>query len=355
MENKNVEEDQIFKYQKTESNKGNARYNRLKNGLEENFGFRTKNIILSLPKLNKGGTRINKSFLKTLNLTIKNKRNNTIDSLSPDKIHKFDNTAQTSPKNNKNNFLNISITNKDKEFYYPQTNKFTLMFQKSKSNEIHQKQNIKTNYNKTYKNYIKKKLEYSQNKEPYINKSTDSKRFKMQNIYSFMKKPSVDYITPIDKNVNTYIIREEPNLKLLNVGDLMNFKIKKKYMSNEFGSKLEGVNLNTYFKLGSKFSSREKIKDLEKRNEFYKNIQLLKENKKIKEKKKIVPMRNFRDILEYYKNNRFDNCRKLIEQTLIDVKKEKNIIAEFFENYKKVFDKFDDWNDPKNKDNLYSY
>ena len=361
MDNNNVEEDQIYRYQKTESNKIHTHNNSLKNRLEENFGFKTKNIILSLPKLNKGGNRINKSFLRTLNLSIKNKRNKSIDSLSPEKNQKYDNTTQTFSKKSKKNSINISIINKDKEYYYPETNKFTLIFENSQSNKNHQKKIEKTNYNTTYKNYIKKKLKlkYSQNKEPIINKSIGQKHFKTQNIYTFMKKPSVDYITPILKNMRTYIVREEPNLKLLNVGDLMNWKIKKKYIKNDFERKLEGVNLKSYFKVGSKFSPNgEKIKDLEQRNEYYKKMQLLneenKEMKESKEKKKIVPLRNFRDMLEFYKNNRFDNCRRLIKQTLLDVKKEKNTIVEFFENYKKVFDEFDDWNDPKNKDNLYN-
>ena len=360
MDNNNVEEDQIFRYQKTESNKIHTHNNCLKNRLEENFGFRTKNIILSLPKLNKGGNRINKSFLRTLNLTMKNKRNKTKDSLSPEKIPRYDNTTQTFQNKKKKNSINISIINKDKEYYYPETNKFTLIFENAQSNKIHQKKNIRTNYNTTYKSYIKRKikLKYSQKKEPIINKTIDQKHFKTQNIYSFIKKPSEDYITPFFKNTRTYIIREEPNLKLLNVGDLMNMKIKEKYIKNDFESQLGGVNLKSYFKVGSKFSPREKIKDLEQRNEYYKKIQLLneenKEMKESKEKKKIVPMRNFRDILEFYKNNRFDNCRRLIKQTLLDAKKEKNTIVEYFENYKKVFDEFDDWNDPKNKDNLYN-
>ena len=101
MDNNNVEEDQIFRYQKTESNKIHTHNNCLKNRLEENFGFRTKNIILSLPKLNKGGNRINKSFLRTLNLTMKNKRNKTKDSLSPEKIPRYDNTTQTFQNKNK--------------------------------------------------------------------------------------------------------------------------------------------------------------------------------------------------------------------------------------------------------------
>ena len=360
MDNNNVEEDQIYRYQKTESNKIHTHNNCLKNRLEENFGFRTKNIILSLPKLNKGGNRINKSFLRTLNLTIKNKRNKSIDSMSPEKNPKYDSTTQTFPKKDKKNSINISIINKDKEYYYPETNKFTLIFEKSQSNQIHQKKIVKKIYNTTYKSHIKKKIKLkdSQKKEPITNKSIDQKPFNTQNIYTFIKKPSVDYITPILKNMRTYIVREEPNLKLLNVGDLMNWKIKNKYIKNDFESKLGGMNLKSYFKVGSKFSSGEKIKDLEQRNEYYKKIQLLneenKEMKESREKKKIVPLRNFRDVLEFYKNNRFDNCRRLIKQTLIDVKKEKNTIVEFFENYKKVFDEFDDWNDPKNKDNLYN-
>ena len=41
--------------------------------------------------------------------------------------------------------------------------------------------------------------------------------------------------------MRTYIVREEPNLKLLNVGDLMNWKIKNKYIKNDYESKLGGI------------------------------------------------------------------------------------------------------------------
>ena len=75
-------------------------------------------------------------------------------------------------------------------------------------------------------------------------------------------------------------MREEPNLKLFSVGDLMSREIQKYNnnntctlnIDNKNGVKLRGIDLKTYFKVGGKFSSEEKIKDLDKRNEFYSKI-----------------------------------------------------------------------------------
>ncbi len=355
MENKKFQENSLYKYQKTDSNKINIKTNYINDTPLANNGFRTKNIFLSLPKIKIRHNKINKSFLKTLNLTLKYQRNRTIDSLSPEIITKYGNTTQTLPNKTKNNFINISIINKRKNYNYPQTNKFTMIIENSQSNKIHPKKILNTNFNNfntTYKNYIKKQLK-PQLKEIPTNKSSDQKFLKSNKISS-NKKPPIDYITQIMKNLENYRMREEPNLKLLSVGDLMKMKIQKYNINNKSGNQFEGNNLKTYIKIGSKFSPEEKIKNLEERNEFYKKIQLLnEENKEIKEKKKLFHYKNFKEILNHYKNNRFDNCRKLIEQTLLDVKKEKNTIVKFFQDYKKVFDEFDDWDSPKNKDNLY--
>jgi hypothetical protein len=328
--------------------------NSLKNTQVGKCGFITKNIFLSLPKLNNGERRINKSFLKTLNLTIHNKRNKTIDSLYQDS--RYENTNKTLQNINKNNIIKINIIENDNINGYniPRNNRFTVILGNSPFRTNYQK-NIQTNFNTTFKNSKTKKFQKLEPIQQKINKSLEHP--KTQNDIFFQKKPSIDYITPIFKNMKTFKLKEEPDLKKINVGELMN-KVNKKrnniclLIDEDKNDNKENINnFKKYFKMGNKFSSNKMIKE---KNEFYSKIKMLNIEKENKIEKKNVPINNCHEILEYYKNNRFENCRKLIEQTLLDVKKEKNIICEFFDNYKKVFDEFDDWNAPKNKDNLYN-
>lgn len=350
MDKNNNQSKNIFEKNIIQSNINKTKSDNVKSSSMGKNRLVTKNIFLSLPKLDNKEKRINKSFLRTLNLTLNNKINKTIDSLYKDNISNYGNSTQKI----KNNFLKINILETDKINGYniPRNNRFTIILGKSP---------IKTNYetnsnlNTTFKNTKKyKKLGPIQQK---INKSLEHKNEKTQNDF-FQKKPSIDYISTILKTVKAFEIKEEPDLKKVNVGKMMT-KINKN--NNNIcllkdDDKNNKENLNNFkknFKIGNKFSSEEKIKNLKERNEFYSKIKMLNIGKENKIEKK-VHMNNCHEILEHYKNNRFENCRKLIEQTLSDVKKEKNIICGFFDKYKKVFDEFDDWNDPKNKDCLYN-
>ena len=354
MEKKNNQSKHKFGKNLIQSDINKTKSDYLKSTSIGKSGLITKNIFLSLPKVDNREKSINKSFLRTLNLTINNKINKTIDSLYKDNFSKYGNSTQ---KINKNNLkINIIESDKINGYNIPRNNRFTIILGKSPL-----KTNYKTNsnLNTTFKNTKKKykKLVPIQQK---INKSLEHKNSKAQNIDFFQKKPSVDYISTILKNVKAFKIKEEPDLNKVNVGKMMK-KISKTNNNNcllkdddKNNNKENLINVKKNFKIGNKFSSEEKIKNLKERNEFYLKIKMLNIGKENKLEKKLGHMNNCHDILEHYKNNRFDNCRKLIEQTLLDVKKEKNIICGFFDNYKKVFDEFDDWNDPKNKDNLYN-
>ena len=365
--NNNIQVGSFFQDKKNSINKNQTYSNSIKNINEENNRIIKKNIFLSLPKLNNREKRINRTFLQALNLTVNNQRNKTINTLYSYNNTKYEikNQNKTLPNKTKKNLINITVIEKKEKYNLPQNNRFTIIVENSKSNKIHQNY-ANTNFNTYVKSPNNKNLKSIEISNAKRSKSIDQNNSKNKSINGFTKKPSIDYITPILKNMKIFKMREEPNLKLFSVGDLMSREIQKYNnnntctlnIDNKNGVKLRGIDLKTYFKVGGKFSSEEKIKDLDKRNEFYSKIKLLndenKENKENKLKKKIIPMRNCHDVLKYYKDNRFKNFRKLIQKTLLDVKREKNSIIEFFENYKKVFDEFDDWNHPKNKDNLYS-
>ena len=356
MENSNNQSKAQFKKNIIQNDINKTKSDYIKSTSMGKSGIAAKNIFLSLPKLDNKDKRINESFLRTLNLTIYNKINKTIDSLHKDNFTKFGNSTQ---KINKNNILKINVVETDKINGYniPRNNRFTIILGKSLL-----KTNYKTNsnLNTTFKNTKIKKYKNLGPIQQKINKSLEQKNSKTQNIDFFQKKPSIDYISTILKNVKAFEIKEKPDLRKINVGEMMK-KVSK--TSNNIcllkdddkkNNKEDIFKFKKCFKIGNKFSSEEKIKILKERNEFYSKIKMLNIGKENKIEKKNGHMNNCHDILEHYKNNRFENCRKLIEQTLLDVKKEKNIICGFFDNYKKVFDEFDDWNDPKNKDNLYN-
>ena len=360
MENINIPTETFFRDKKNYFKKNQTISNSIN---EVNDRIIKKNIFLSLPKLENREKRINKTFLQVLNLTMNSQRNKTIDTLYSYNITEYENKTKNLPNNAKKKLINITIIDKKNKYRLPWKNRFTLIVENSKSNKIHQNY-INTNLNTYFKNRFNKNLKSIDISEAKRSKSIGQNNSKIQNNI-LGKKPSIDYITPIYKTTKIFKMREEPNLKILSVGDLMS-RAKQKNNNNtcslnnenKNGIKLRGIDLKAYFKIGGKFSSEEKIKDLEKRNEYYSKIKLLndenKDNKENKIKKRIIPMRNCHDVLKYYKDNRFENFRKLIQKTLLDVRREKKSIIEFFGNYKKVFDEYDDWNDPKNKDNLYS-
>ena len=357
MEKNIIEEESKLGNKKNNSKKNHSFFDHLKNPTIDNNRIKAKNIFLSLPKLNIRENRINKSFLKTLNLSIKHKRNRTIDTLYSDNIIKYESTTPSMLNKRKKEFINIAIIDNNNKNKIQKINRFTIILENPQSKKIHQN-HFKSNFNTTFKNYQKNNnLKETNQLRPKINKSTEQKNSKIK-INPILKKPSIDYIAPIFKNTKTYFFKEEPNLKLLSIGDLMIMQAKKKIRiknDNKMGNKSEENTSKSYLKIGSKFSGKEKMKNLEERNAFYTKIKLLyDENRQNKLKRKYVRIRNVHDVLENFKNRRFESCRKVIKQTLLDVKKEKNLIVDFFDNYKKVFDEYDDWDDPKNKDNLFN-
>lgn len=348
---KNNEDQSIYNKEKKSYEKGNL--SKLNNISKDISGIITKNIFLSLPKLHKNKNKINKTFLKVLNLTIKNKRSRTIDSYQENK-YKYDNSTQTIHNKPKRNIINITIIDKDK-YYFPKNDKFSVII-KEPLLEKNKKYN-KIKYNTTYKDRIPQNLKKLEPIKTESNKISEQNNSKTHNHNFFQKKPSVDYITPIYKTTKIFRLKEEPNLKILNVGDLMKKSFKKKNNicllkdDNKCDENQGRINLKTYFMKRDKFFTEERAKELKGRNIFLNKTKIINSEEK---EKKFIPLRNCHKVLEFYKNNKFDNCKKLIEQTLLDVKKERKFICDYFSNYKKVFDAYDDWNSPKNKDNLYN-
>ena len=321
----------------------------------------SKNIFLSLPKINSLEQKGNKLFQKTLNLSIKNKRNKTKESFNYEIFDSQLNTI-TIPNKNINNLINISVIGNQKNI---QKNVYKIIYEDIHLDSIYEKykdQNIRIIYRNMIKNDKNGKFHESNGLRPIIAKSSEKKNEKTQKLTFFQKKPSIDYLSTVYNNLRVSLMKEEPNLRKLNLYELMKKGKKKKIKNNKIcllsydDNKCDNENnIKQLFKVGDKFSAEEKIKNLEERNQFYSKVKTLYEDRKDnKIKKKLSPFRNCHEVLDHFKKNRVTNCKKLIAQTLLDVKKEKNSINEFFDNYKKVFDKYDDWNDPKNKDNLYN-
>lgn len=132
-------------------------FTELSNNMSVNkSGTMTKNIFLSLPKINTQENKIHKSFLKTLNLTIQHKRNKAKESLKPEFITTYEHSVHTIPNKNTPNLINVKIIEKNKINNLPK-NKYTILFDDICYTKLFQQ------YNETYFNTINKNE--SKNKE----------------------------------------------------------------------------------------------------------------------------------------------------------------------------------------------
>ena len=346
------------KFIKEEEDKLNDIFNYKTNFSLEKNGTSKKNVFLSLQSNKACQSRNNKSHLNmiTINFPSRKQRNKTKDSLYISKTIKTENNERIIRK--------YKIFSLGKKFgNIPQKNNniidlkgFTFLMEKSNSNN---KENCKRN-NLTNFNTLYREKRNNINDISKISKKKDdiSKKINLKTqVINFQKKSnSKHYLVPLFQNKKTNQLEEETSMRRINVGDLM----KKNFRKNISQCLLKDDNkykgeLNPHFKLGNKYFPGDKLKDLKERNEFYSKLEkMYDEDRERKSRKKNTSLRNCHEILDYYKKHRILNCRKLIERTLDDAKKAKQEVNNFYEQYKKVFDVYDDWNDPKNADNLYN-
>ena len=330
------------KFIKEEEDKLNDIFNYKTNFSLEKNGTSKKNVFLSLQSDKAYQSRNRKSHFNilTINFPSRKQRNKTKDSLYISKTIKTENNERIIRK--------YKIFSLGKKFgNFPQKNNniidlkgFTFLVEKSNSNN---KENCKRN------NDISKISKKKDDISKKINLKTQ--------VINFQKKSnSKYYLAPLFQNKKTNQLEEETSMRRINVGDLMkkNFRKNISQCLIKDDNKYKGE-LNPHFKLGNKYFPGDKLKDLKERNEFYSQLEkVYDEDRERKSRKKNTSLRNCHEILDYYKKHRILNCRKLIERTLFDAKKAKKEVCKFFEQYKKVFDAYDDWNDPKNEDNLYN-
>jgi len=347
------------KKEKEDEDKLNEIFNYKTNFSLEKKGTSKKNVFLSLQNHRGSQTRNNKSHLNTItiNFPSRNKRNETKDSLCASKTIKTDNNERIIRKYKIFRLGKKFENNPKKINNIVDLKGFTFLVDKSGSNfDENYKKNSLTNFNTLYRE--------KRNNSNNILKNANLKNytlFKKANlktqIINFPKKSnSKYYLAPLYQNKKTINLEEEASMRRINVGDLMrkNFKKNNSLCLLKDDNKYRGE-LNPHFKLGNKYFPGEKLKDLKERNEFYSKLKvMLDEDRERKLRKKITSIRNCHEVLDYYRRHRIFNCRKMIEKTLVDAKKAKKEVSNFFEQYKKVFDEYDDWNDPKNADNLYN-
>jgi len=60
-----------------------------------------------------------------------------------------------------------------------------------------------------------------------------------------------------------------------------------------------------------------------------------------------------KEIFESMKSEKLNKCHRLIEKTTKNIHKTKNKIFTVYNNLKISLNEYDDWNSPKNVDNLY--
>ena len=371
---------EIENYSKKKVNKLEDRLNDIINNktnseLMYKDAFTTKDsVFLSLPKINAKKKRINKTFINTVKLNFSNSQNKTNNKLK-DSLFK-DNTIktehnQTSSRLNKirKNFNNTKLNDKRLGNNYTNGVKnLTLFFDNSNREKIIKRNNI-TNFNTTYKhlrnenNIYKnriKKIQKTKPPSPSVlrkHKLFNQKKLTIEKPNLNQKDVSKDSFDFLKQIYNNNLFQDKSNLKKLSLGDLM----KKEFKQNNNlcllndNKKMTGEEeSNQNFKIGEKYYPEEKAKNLEEKYEYNYKLKMLYDKERGKKiRKKINSMRNCHEVLEYYKNNRMINFRKLIQGTLDDAKKARNVVQDFFADFQDIFDQYDNWNEPENIDNLY--
>lgn len=343
---------------KEEDDKLNDIFNYKTNfSLEKNRSSK-QNVFLSLQCDKACQSRNNKSHLNTItiNFPSRNKQNKTKDTLYASKTIKTDNNEKIIRKYKIFRIGKKFENNPQKKNNIIDLKGFTFLVDKSSTNcdDNYKRKNL-TNFNTLYR----ERRNNSNNLLKIVKQNDDiSKKanLKTQVINFHKKSNSKCYLVPLYQNKITNNLEEETSMKRMNVGDIMkkNFRKNISQCLLKDDSKYRGE-LNPHFKLGNKYFPGDKLKDLKERNEFYSQLEkIYDEDRERKLRKKLNSMRNCHEVLDYYRKHRILNCRKLIERTLVDAKKAKQEVCNFFEQYKKVFDVYDDWNDPKNADNLYN-
>lgn len=346
------------KSKKEEEDKLNDIFNYKTNFSLEKNETSKKDVFLSLQSHKENKSRNNKSHLSTItiNFPSQNQRNKTKDSLYASKTIKTENNERIIRKYKIFRIGKKFENNPQRKNNIADIKGYTFLVEKSNSIfDENSKKNSLTNFNTLYRERRKDISGISQFAKHRNDTFSRKTNLKTQVINYYKKNSSKYYLAPLFQNQKINKLEQESNMKRINVGDLMkrNFRKNISFSLLKDDNKDQGENSN--FKLGNKYFPREALKDLKKRNEFYTNLKLLyDEDRERKLRKKFSSMRNCHEVLNYYKQHRIINCRKLIERTLIDAKKAKQEVCNFFEQYKKVFDIYDDWNDPKNADNLYN-
>lgn len=103
--------------------------------------------------------------------------------------------------------------------------------------------------------------------------------------------------------------------------------------------------------IGSKFNLHERTEENIKKELFLCEIERIENERK---KKKINSKElTKKEMLKMIKNKKLNRCNYLIHKTTQSIHNTKNKIYRVYNKLKKSLNQFDDWNDPKNVDNLY--
>ena len=156
---------------------------------------------------------------------------------------------------------------------------------------------------------------------------------------------------------NTKIRRKKVNFSENKSNNIDEYKIRKVIFKNQTIHYVERIDSRKFssnlppLKFGSKFGVQEKSEDIIKKEKYYNEIEKFeKERKKGKSEKKKMTKK---ELLKIFKNKKLLNCRNLIDKTKINITDTKNKIERIYNKLKLSLNEYDDWNSPKNADNLY--
>ena len=234
--------------------------------------------------------------------------------------------------------LNLERVNRNKKLYNKlNNNNFLFNSPSSKTQILKQRLFNKEHGESIYNKFLKKELRLED---------------RMRLFPSFLERYSPRLLRKKNtkkrnKNVNFNENKNNDNEYKIRIGIFKNQTIPyvEKIDSRKLASNLPPI------VFGSKFNVREKSEDSIKKEKYYNEIEKFeKERKKGKSEKKKMTKK---ELLKIFKNKKLLNCRNLIDKTKINITDTKNKINRIYNKIKLSLNEYDDWNSPKNADNLY--
>ena len=297
---------------------------------------------------------------KNISLSISNLNNKPIKIIYDNNNNKNNNSFENDSKNNSiinNNYCMTSLNEPNKlsinqiecNLNLEKVNKNKKLYNKLNNN------NMFFNSPSSKTQILKQRLFNKEHGELIFNQFL-KKELRMEDKLRLFPIFLERYSPRLLRRKNTKIRTKKVNFKEKKINN-DEYKIKISIFKNQTIPYLEKIDSRKFssnlppLKLGSKFGIQERSEDSIKKEKYYNEIEKFEKGRKKgkSEKKKMTK----KELLKIFKNKKLLNCRNLIDKTKINITDTKNKIDNIYNKLKLSLNEYDDWNSPKNADNLY--